>query len=55
MILFAKKGTKLTDIEQNKVRVRVFFAALNCGNVEAVANAYSDEGAAGHRVASCCG
>jgi ketosteroid isomerase-like protein len=44
MIFFAEKGTKLTDIEQNKARVRAFFDALNCGDVEAVVNAYSDEG-----------
>ena len=43
MISFAEKGTKLTDIEQNKVRVRAFFDALNCGDVEAVVNAYGDE------------
>ena len=44
MIIFAEKGAKLTDIEQNKARVRAFFDAFNCGDVEAVVNAYSDEG-----------
>ena len=44
MIFFAEKGTKLTDIEKNKARVRAFFNALNCGDVEAVVNAYSEDG-----------
>ena len=44
MISFAEKGTRLTDIEQNTAWVRTFFDALNCGDVEAVVNAYGDEG-----------
>ena len=35
---------KLPDIEENKARVRAFFDALNRGDVNAVVDAYSEDG-----------